>query len=107
MSGEALRQPCPCSSCGRPVSPINDAELLACQLTLRLSDSAHHLFPVVDGGGVVCIGSPRWAQYLFRQRDPRSRYDYGIEVSVREAYRYLVEQFGAPEVKKELTLTGA
>lgn len=100
MSGEALWQPCRCSSCGRPVSPTNDAELLACQLTLRLNDSAHHLFPVVEGGGVVCVGSPHWAQYLFRQRDPRSRYDHSIEASVCEAYRYLAEQFGAPEVKE-------
>ncbi len=61
-----------CDKCGRHVPPENNAvefELILDQgrtTYLAVADS-RHLLPVVEGGKVVCEGSPSRAQYLHGQ----------------------------------------
>lgn len=93
---------CICDKCGRDIAKGNDALELAIEVhkmkrygidykeeevdpwisTAYLSYASRHLLPVVEGGRVLCEGSPSRAQYLEGQpRDPRG-YEYKVEDEV-------------------------
>jgi len=84
-----------CDKCGREVPDNNNAVRLdmvisgqsVAKLTGFLLSQSRHILPVVEGGRVVCPGSPSRAQYLPGQpRDPRYPYQQDMEAKYREAY---------------------
>lgn len=88
-----------CDKCGGEVPLSNNAVALEVCLgaspLLFIGAFPRHLLPVVEGGKVVCAGSPSRAQYLEGQpRDSRPGfvYDESLEGRHREAYAELLKQ---------------
>lgn len=92
-----------CHKCALLVHPSNDATLLDYFLLkkeepLRAGIIKHaqsrHLLPVMEGGRVVCEGSPSRAQYLEGQpRDGRNVYPFSPDRvgDFRQAYAELLQ----------------
>lgn len=98
-----------CGKCGRSVAEVNDAltfELVRSwvqkfgpdyneaqvdrwELTAYVAQGMRHLMPIIEGGEVVCEGSPSRAQYFEGViRDSRGYpYDTELEAEFREARR--------------------
>ena len=104
-----------CCKCGREVPPDNDTLLLELEakkiheygfdyqeeqvekwISFALQHSpSQHLLPVVDGGSVVCAGSPDRAQYVSTDQPRLSNYNPENEAVCRAAYERMLARASA------------
>ncbi len=106
-----MREPV-CDKCGKPVPPWNNAVLFA-QIYAGEPETANydgddrpvtiyprHLFPVQEGGAVICEGSPSRAQYVGGPPDERPSSDpyyKDCAPGFARAFAKLRTQYPAPE----------
>lgn len=92
-----------CNKCGQIVDPRNDAARLEILFHEVQGSSPpfitghRHLFPIVEGGEVLCEGSPSRRQYLEGQpRDTRKgyekKYNPHLEKPYRDAYKKMLDE---------------
>ncbi len=101
-----------CNKCGRPVPRNNDATIFTSIVSRDPTFGMcvpRHLLPVVEGGQVVCEGSPSRAQYLEGQpRDTREDFPYepGNEKLYREGYARLLEYASRRQLEADTCACG-